>query len=338
MAADCAKLERRRQLLVKRMWESPLGSKKRVGYEKQANAVAKQIAACKKRDKQRGKQRARAGKPVRGGKGGYPKASPEQLWRMDPNQRPVDVFGVISGNLMGGEDEVIAVAKGARTSFKSRPTEDRATIRGGLAVLAAAGHSNVDARRLSSKIIQGPAADQALIKAAGGSGTGATALTSAANLVRRAVSAAGLEKAAWGARGLYILDNLKGMNVARTTGATISSFFGPIGMIIGAAVGVHGAISAQVAAEAKARFSRWMKEGLRRGAKAAPSPDVPPQAPDAPGPAALPSVPLRESRPWLYFGGAVVVTAAVVYAVRQRPQATTVYARASRSARARSTS
>lgn len=318
--ANCAKLEQKRKALLKKMWASSLFSAKRASYERQANVVAKQIAACKRQGKGAKGANQRGGSAVKGGKGGYPNATPEQLWRTDPNKRPIDFWGVIGGNLMGGEDEVIAVAKGAQTSFKSRPTDDRATIRGGLAVLAAAGRSNVDARRLSSQIIQGPKADQALIKAAGGSGTGAAALTSAANLVRRAVSAAGLEKAAWGARGLYILDNLKGFNAARTTGATVSSFFGPIGMIIGAAVGIHGAVSAQVAAEAKQRFTRWMKEGLRTGAKGAKgeSSDVPPQAPDAPGPAALPSVPLRESRPWLYFGAAAAVTAVVVYAVRQR--------------------
>lgn len=305
MADSCAALEKKRKSLLKKMWDSPLGSKKRVSYEKQANAVLKQLNACRKASKS---GKGKGGK-IKGGAKGYPDATPEQLWRTDPNQRPADVFGVISGNLMGGEDEVIAVAKGAQTSFKSRPTEDRATIRGGLAVLAMAGRSKVDVKALSSKVVQGPKADAALIRAAGGGSD----LKSAANLVRKKVSDAKLERAAWGARGLYILENLKGFSAARGVGATVSALFGPIGMAIGAAMGIHGAVSGKVAEEATRRFKAYVKQGLK-GKTASDAVPADERSEEDTALSTEPEVPLSAWpawAPWAAGGGALVLAALI---------------------------
>jgi len=187
--------------------------------------------------------------------------SPEQLWRTDPARRPINVLGIFTGTLAGGEDEVIAVAQGGRTSFKNRTAEDRATIRGGLAVLNIAGvrgYGSVNVESLSSKLVQGKQQDQKLIRAAGGGNT----LKAAANHIRGIVSKHGLDRAAWGARGIYILANLKGFAKVRHVAAGVSAIFGPIGMLVGAAVEGHGAISAAVAKKLAAKFNTYVTEGI----------------------------------------------------------------------------
>lgn len=199
---------------------------------------------------------------------GWPKIAPEKLWSMDPSKRPIDAWGIIGGNLMGGEDEVLAVAKGYRTSFKNRAAEDRATIRGGIAVLHAIGRSRVHPDSLKSKIIQSKAEDAKLIKAVGG---GAKTRKDAATIMRKRIAALGprLARAAWGARGLYILGLLKGFNVARGVGAGVSAVFGPIGMAIAAAMSAHGAVISANAKNAAAKFQGWLKSGVAGGAASA---------------------------------------------------------------------
>lgn len=219
-------------------------------------------------------KRAAKGKKKRGI--GWPKIAPETLWSMDPQRRPVDVWGVISGNLMGGEDEVLAVAKGYRTSFKNRACDDRATIRGGIAVLHAIGRMRANPDSFRSQIIQGPREDDKLIRAAdpklgGQKGHHGQRLKAAADVMRKRVAALGprLARAAWGARGLYILQNLKGFNIARGVASGVSSVFGPIGLAISAALTAHGAVISANTKNAAERFQSWLKAGVKGGAAAA---------------------------------------------------------------------
>jgi hypothetical protein len=186
---------------------------------------------------------------------------PEALWRMDPATRPINVLGFLTGTMAGGEDEVIVVAAGARTSFKNRPTEDRATIRGGLAALrlaGAPGYENVDPDSMKSAIIQSKAEDAKLIAAAGGGD-----LKTAAARMRTTVSKYGLERAAWGARGLYQLELLKGFAEVRATAGTIvSAVGGVIGMIVSAAMGIHGSVSSKAAKDLAGKFNKYVAEGV----------------------------------------------------------------------------
>lgn len=187
--------------------------------------------------------------------------SPEALWRLDPSKRTIDFWGVFTGTLLaGGEDELIAVAGGAATSFKNRDLEDRATIRGGIDALRAAGVAGYpDTAKLLSQLIQGPDADQTLIRAAGSGST----LRAASDHIRRAVITRKVERIAWGARGLYILENLEGFTVVRgVASATLAAI--PLGVtqLVALAVQAHGAISAAAAQEMGLKFQGYIESGV----------------------------------------------------------------------------
>lgn len=221
---------------------------------------------------------------------------------MDPGKRSISVVGFLTGTLAGGEDELIAIAKGAKTTFKNRKVEDRATIRGGLLALQEAGLSKVGPKGLQSKIFQSKEADARLAKAAGGGD-----LKTAATRMRARVAkhGPGLARAAWGARTLFLLENLKGFQKVRGAAAGVSSIFGPIGMIIGAAVGAHGAISGKVAARLAQAAQGWVQSGLAAYRRNASPPALEQQgeagaqgSEPVTGPSAFPL-------PWL-VGGAIV--------------------------------
>jgi hypothetical protein len=252
-ADPCAKAKATRKKYLDLMWKTPLFTKKRVAYEKKANAALRTLNACKKRNKGKGT----AGKTVANLK-------PWQLWRMDPASRPINVLGFFTGTMAGGEDEVIVVASGARTSFKNRASDDRATIKAGVEILSALGvepYTSVNVKALRVAIVQGDKVDKALIQAAGGGGS----LKGAANKIRKAVTkyGKGAETAAWGARGLYLLGLLEGFAVVRGTASAIAAAAGPIGLAISAAMSGHGAISASVAQAQVAKFQGYVKSGLR---------------------------------------------------------------------------
>lgn len=57
----------------------------------------------------------------------------KQLWRTDPSMRPVNVLGIVS-QTAGGDDLVVVLAGGAKTSVFTRTLEDRATIPAAAAV------------------------------------------------------------------------------------------------------------------------------------------------------------------------------------------------------------
>lgn len=192
----------------------------------------------------------------------------EGLWAMDPAKRPIQPMGFFTGTLAGGEDEVIVIAAGARTSFKNRIVEDRATIRGGLAALKAAGvepYASVNVDALKSGIFQSNKQDAALVRAAGGQGDKQSDVKDAANAIRQVVIDHHLARAAWGARGLYILGNLKGFTVSRGVSGVVSGLLGPVGMIISGAMAAHGAISGAVMKGIADRLKTDYDEGLQEG-------------------------------------------------------------------------
>jgi hypothetical protein len=241
---------------------------------------------------------------------------PEALWRMDPATRPINVLGFFTGTMAGGEDEVIAVAQGARTSFKNRPSEDRATIRGGLAVLKAAGvpgYENVDPDAMKSAIIQSKAEDAKLIAASGGGD-----LKTAAARMRATVSKYGLERAAWGARGLYILALLKGFAAVRSTaGTVVSAVGGVIGMFVSAAMAIHGSVSTNVAKGLAAKFNGYIVEGV---ALAKPKIDAMKQAALAKTSVSKIMAPTSASTTvptWLWWAGGLTAVGGIIYYTMQ---------------------
>lgn len=246
-----------------------------------------------------------------GGKSIFDPGPPEKLWNTDPDHRKINVIGIVTGTMAGGDDELIVVAQGARTSFKNRVLEDRATIRGGVAALHAAGVSGYpNPERLHSDLFQSKERDAALVKAA----RGGRDIRSAADHMRKVIRQHGLERAAWGARGLYLLANLTGFQIVRGTVSTVLAVI-PTGVtqIVAAAVAGHGAISAAVAKGAADKFSKYVKEGLasyRKKQEAAAAAGVPAAAPPASGTPA-----------WLWWGGGAALLALTVYAVQSRRRA-----------------
>ncbi|MEI6357518.1 MAG: hypothetical protein WCP53_10525, partial [Verrucomicrobiota bacterium] len=121
--------------------------------------------------------------------------------------------------------------------------------------------------------------DDKLIRAGGGSGTGGKAVQATADHIRHVVIANHLAKAAWGARGLCILTNLKVLQEIRGVSSAVTSLIGPVGMVIAAAMSAHGAISATVAKDIATSLQADLDTGLKEGiaalaadAAAAPAP------------------------------------------------------------------
>ena len=211
----------------------------------------------------------------------------KQLWHTDPSMRPVSVLGIVAGTA-GGDDLVVALAGGARSSVFIRPLEDRATIAGGLQALKAAGRYQ-GTSTFPVKLVQGDGDDEKLVRAAKGKN-----LKDAALKIRDAVAKAGLERAAFAARGLLILQNLTGFQKVRGIAAGITAVIGPIGAAIAAAMGAHGAITAAVARNLLSRFEQDWKTGIPKppAAPAAAAVPVSMPAPVAPAPTVSPWVPV----------------------------------------------
>jgi hypothetical protein len=238
---------------------------------------------------------------------------PETLWSLPYSKRKVDVSG-----LLGPEDTIIAVAKGMRPGALIA-LEDRATIKGGLMALRAAGLSKTDPINLKVTTLNLPKHDQELIRAAGlKSGT----LQAAAAKVRAAVAkqGKGLARAAWGARGLLILSTMAGFSAGRAVTATSLAVI-PLGVtqIIGAAVAAHGAVSGAIAKSLSDKFTTYVKDGLAQQqrqvkkqaeAKAAAAKKTaisrPVSAAAAPAAAPASSVPT-----WAWWGGGAALLAVV---------------------------
>lgn len=179
----------------------------------------------------------------------------KQLWRMDPSMRPVSVLGIVAGTA-GGDDLVVALAGGARTSVLGRALEDRATIAGGLHALKAVGRYQ-GSTSFPVRLFQGKNEDLKLIHAANGKD-----LKSAARKIRDEVASAGVERTAFAARGLLILQSLSGFQKIRgIAGGVSAAVGGPIGAAIAAAMGAHGAITAAVAQGLLKRFEQDMGVG-----------------------------------------------------------------------------
>jgi hypothetical protein len=234
---------------------------------------------------------------------GYP---PEVLWSTPYNKRKVDLTGVV----LGPEETIIAVARGMNPGAMIN-LDRRATIKGGLTALKAVGLSDVDPSRLKVTTLNLPADDKALIRAAGGGRN----LKEAAEAVQRRVAGRGpaLAKAAWGARGLFILGTLPGFQVGRSIASTVVGIFVPP---VGALMAAHGAVTGSVATATTDKMTAYLKEGVAEyqarprggsGKTAAPAEAAVVAAPPAPG------VP-----PWLWIGGGVAALAVIGAAVVRR--------------------
>lgn len=188
-----------------------------------------------------------------------PGGTPAQLWQRDPAKRKVDLSGLFSP-----EDTLIAIARGMAPGVLDA-LDDRATIRGGLTALKMAkvkGYTKVPVETMKSTLANLPEHDDKLIQAAKGGRT----LKDAAKHMRKVVHKQGLDKAAWGARQMYVLDNLKGFQLARAVTATVLSLSSAgtlgIGPVVAAGIAVQGAISGAIAKQVATDAAVNLKSGL----------------------------------------------------------------------------
>lgn len=206
-----------------------------------------ELGAAKKKKKAKGDQ----------GSIFEPGGTPAQLWTRAPTKRKVDFAGMV-----GPEDTLIAVARGMHPGVLI-DTEYRATIRGGLTALKMAGvkgYTKVKTDGLASRTVNGPKEDAALIKAAGGGKT----LKAAAERIVKVVHKAGLDKAAWGARQLYVLENIKGFQIAHGVAVAAVNVIPGVGQIVSAAGAAHMAISAAIAKKISEEAGTNLSDGIKQ--------------------------------------------------------------------------
>lgn len=210
-----------------------------------------------------GKSKAKAASSGNGVKGSLfsPGGTAKQLWSRDPDKRKVDASGLLSP-----EDTLIAIARGMHPGVL-RDMEDRATIRGGLTALRLAGvpgYTKVPVNVLKSTLANLPEDDDKLRRYAKRGNN----LRESAAAIRKVVQRQGLEQAAWGARQLYVLDNIKGFSVGRgiaaaAVGAASFATLG-VGAIISAGLAVQGAISGAIAKKVAEDATNNLKQGLAK--------------------------------------------------------------------------
>mgnify|MGYP001585905566 CR=1 FL=1 len=193
----------------------------------------------------------------------HPGYGPATLWRMDPTKRKLDFSGLLSA-----EDTLVAVARGMQPSFVLRALEDRAAIKGGLTVLRAAGAYTGDVSKLKVTVANLPKDDEALLRAAGGGGSGSMGqrLSGAARKVRSKVVQVGgdaLATAAWGARGLLVLATMPGFLIAHTAAGIAVNFVPIVGQIVSAASAGHIAVTQTIAKKVAEELKGNLNAGLR---------------------------------------------------------------------------
>ena len=264
----------------------------------------------------------------------------EVSWRTAPEKRPISplvlaeiaaLVGTAPVSSFTGASSLLTlpyttlhpIAKGARPSGPFRAMEDRATIRGGVTVLRAAGVKGykADPKTLVSGIVATPADDKKLIAAAGGGKT----LKEAAARIRRVVTRAKLDKAAFASRALFIAGNAVGFDIYAQVGLAIAG--AGVGTAIGASRDALNKLTnpdVRKFGEVLAREMRRIKARRAKAKKAAPRGAAPRgAAPGAPGviasQATTVAAPVAAMPIWPWVvGGVLCVVLGVAYLRRSR--------------------
>ncbi|MSQ55766.1 MAG: hypothetical protein EXR31_10410 [Betaproteobacteria bacterium] len=188
-----------------------------------------------------------------------------QLWNRPPTKRKIDVSGLFSP-----EDTIIAVARGMHPGIAIN-MEYRAGIRGGLTALKMAGvkgYTTVNVQKLHSTTLNLPNDDKALIRAAGGGqkvGAGRRRLTlkGAYERIIKIVHLHRLDQAAWGARQLFILQNIKGFQIAHGVAAAAVNVIPGVGQVVSAAAAAHIKISSAIARRVSGDAAKNIEAGIK---------------------------------------------------------------------------
>jgi hypothetical protein len=260
---DCDKADADHKKFLKKMWDAPVLSKKRVSYEKKAIAAHKLSKKCKTEG-------------VGGREKGYPSLSVPKLWQSDPHKRPLDAGLVVSAVLAGPEvlDIVTAATKGWNPTA-AIALEWRAEIAGGLLTLKTLGekgYEDVDDAALQKLVaLTLSKKDNAkLLKMAGEKGNDDQALKAAARRMRAKIAKFGDEAMtyAFGMRGLLMCS---AGSIAQALQSTVKAgvwtgiAFIPI---VGVAISAVGAgldaakiaIAQSIAAAAKTRMEALIRQ------------------------------------------------------------------------------
>lgn len=187
--------------------------------------------------------------------------TPGALWASNPRSRPVSAIGafqqITSPN--GSTDAIISVAMGYRPGIFG-PLDDRATVLGGVAALAAAGvEGYTEPRGLSVTFGKTTKSDPGILKAAGMS---SLSMSAAATKMRKLVKEQGLGKIAWGYRATYLLKALPTLQTVQGIGTAALSFIPIVGLIISGIESTHMGISAAAAKSYSTKAQTYIEEGL----------------------------------------------------------------------------
>jgi len=194
-----------------------------------------------------------------------PSSSAKKLWQEPyPFSRRKKVRG---GGLTG-------TAKGYRPTHSQMVSEQRATILGGLMALQGAGiegYDTVTIESLPQNMKQREGKDKKLIRAVKKTtGQSPKTLKKAAEVVRQAVTAAGLEGAAWPARGLFMLgSSAKRSGITSASTATASTVLSGIAMAttpappVAAALWVAAGVTALVGAGASTKQAQAKSAAMK---------------------------------------------------------------------------
>ena len=257
-----------------------------------------------------------------------PQAPPHVLWMMPLKKRKINVAGALSPGVLGpgtGEDALIGIAAGAQPGFPMYDMEYRATILGALATLKAAGlkpYSKRHFEKLTANVVGSKPLNDQILAAAGQAGK--TLSTAAANMQRVVAKyGKGLATAAWGARGIALLANLKAFQTARAAVVIGIQFIPVVGQIVGAAASAHGAISAAIAKGEIVKLSSYIKAGLAsyrkaelaKASKATSSESKTSRVQEA---ISIPQVPATNRTLYWILGGTALLAVVVILARRKR--------------------
>lgn len=201
---------------------------------------------------------------------------PEKMWVLPLSARKIGAAGQF-----GPSDAGVAIAKGMRPVGPGLAKWDmRASIRGGVKALQAAGIAPWTRAPDADKGLQSPVlakkADSVLIRAAGGG----RSLEGAYEYIKKQVAKRGngLARAAWGFRGLYMLQDVSKSEGGKAVATAIVTVINPL---VGAAMAAHTGITSGWAARVRGDMQVFIQSGLamyaaEQQAKAAKAPAVTP--------------------------------------------------------------
>lgn len=227
---DDDKLRAAGRAAKKRMWKTPILTKKRRDYEKLANEYFRAANQAKRVN------RSKLGRNV-----------PEKMWSLPVKKRKVNFAGFFSSTLGIPSDAILAIAAGAKVGPGLLEGEWRKSILGGLLALETVGLIAAGTTKsLKAPTIGSAKINEALAKAAGHSGKKIKDVY--AIVVKRiAKYGPGMRTLAWSFRMILWIKDIAGIEAVHATAAGVVQLFPGVGTVVGMGIAAHSAITLALA-------------------------------------------------------------------------------------------